>query len=164
MGNKDNLGHGRSPAKERAPKWPPELPPSALVCSAQTISPAPGSGNPPQNALRRASNSKMGRYSPSEQPSTMLKLFGCPHLPHRWKRVTFRPWCGHHHLSCDVGAARHLWSAERRPCTWQGAGIRWPLRSFTTHTFCDSMILSSCCSLLCPWVGLSRAAVNELQV
>lgn len=33
MGNKDNLGHERSPAKERAPKWPPELPPSALLCA-----------------------------------------------------------------------------------------------------------------------------------
>lgn len=125
MGNKDNLGHGRSPDKAWAPKRPPgpPLPPSALLYSTQTTSAAPGSRKPLQNALRRASSSKMGRYSLSDLVPSSSSLAALIFLT---ARTGLPSGLGvvHHHLSWDVGAVRHLWSAERSPCTWQEAGIR----------------------------------------
>lgn len=138
MGNRDNLGHGRSPATARAPQRLPGalLPPSALLCSVQTASPGLGSGNPPQSAPRRALSSKMGGTAHlsdlapcSSSLAALIFLTAGTGPPSGLGAV-------HCHPSWDMGAARHLWSGERCPCTWQGVGTGWlwPLRSLLTHT------------------------------
>lgn len=63
----------------------------------------------------------------------------------------------HRRPSWDVGAARHLWSGERCPCTWQRAGIRWTtsLRSFKVPSKPHHCVIPCLCGLaaLCwvPW-------------